>query len=254
MRGLSGFCNPVLSRGATTVLVTLTVGFSATACVGFGQTIRGEGDVRSETRPVSGFNRVEVTNQGDLEIKISDDEKLVVTAEANLLPHISSDVRIGSLVIGTSPRGVSLRPTEPIRYTLYIKSLEGAQTSSSGDIHADLLESTRFSIRTTSSGDIQIGTLRADELTVALSSSGDVSIADGSVDLLHLSLSSSGDYDGEGLSSRAADVSISSSGNATVRVAERLDAKLSSSGNLRYLGDPQVHSRVTSSGDLRRVN
>jgi len=250
LRGI-GYAAPV--RVVVGALVALSVGTVATGCFTLGQTIRGSGDVMSETRSVSGLSVVAVTNQGDLEIKISDEEKLVVTAEANLLPHISSDVRGGKLVIGTVPRDISLRPRKPIRYTLFVRSLEGVETSSSGDIHADRLGASRFSVRTSSSGDIEIGTLQADELTVSLSSSGDVSISSGSVDVLHLSLSSSGDYDGEGLGSRVADVSISSSGDAAVDVKESLEARLSSSGNLRYRGDPKVDSRVTSSGDLRRM-
>ncbi len=240
---------PLVTSAASVALAVLF----ATSCVSLGQGVRGSGDVKSETRSVSGFSLVSVTNQGDLEINISDEERLVVTAEANLLPHISTEVRGGKLIIGTTPRGVSLRPSKPIRYTLFVKSLEGVETSSSGDIHADRLEGPRLSVRTTSSGDIEIGAIRADELTVNLSSSGDVSISGGSVDVLHLSLSSSGDYEGEGLSSRMADVSISSSGDATVRVEESLVARLSSSGNLHYRGDPKVEAKSTSSGRLQRI-
>lgn len=238
-------------RASLLALAAAAVAASCTLSVGGG--IRGSGDVTSETRSVSGFSVVAVTNQGDLDVEIGGDEKLVVTAEANLLPHITSQVRDGKLILGTA-RGVSLRPTKPIRYILTVRALEGLETSSSGDIKADRLEAERFSLRSSSSGDIDVGELSANELTASLSSSGDVSITGGQIDFLDLDLSSSGDYDAEEVGCRQASVRITSSGDASIRVEERLEATLTSSGNLYYRGDAQVDARTTSAGKVRRMD
>ncbi len=224
--------------------------FAATACISLGQPIRGSGQVTSETRTVSGFTQVVVTNQGDLEIHIGEREELVIEAEANLLPHISSEVEDGKLILGTTPRGKWLRPTEPIRYHLTVRALEGVHTSSSGDIRADRLEAERFSVRSSSSGDIDIRELYANQLTVDLSSSGDVSIGAGEASSCDLTLSSSGDFEGDGVTCREAEARLSSSGDARIRVEGLLSARLSSSGNLYVEGNPRIDSRVTSSGRL----
>lgn len=214
---------------------------------GGGNQVTGTGNVVQEERPVSGINSVLVANQGDLQIEIGNEERLVIEAEDNLMEYLESNVRNGRLILETRP-SINLKNTRPIRYTLTVKSLEGVSTTSSGNITAPALEGDIFSIESSSSGDINLEGLIADRLDVKMSSSGDVTIGSGAVSKQTIHISSSGIYDAQPVQSQEADVRLSSSGDASLSVSETLEGTLSSSGNVYYWGDPDVNVRTSSSG------
>ena len=56
--------------------------------------------IKSETRPVSGFDRLSVRYYGDVVLEQGDTEGLVIEADEELLPRIKSEVREGQLTIG----------------------------------------------------------------------------------------------------------------------------------------------------------
>lgn len=235
------------------IIVLLEV--SSLACqlvtfsVGDRESVRGSGTVTEETRTVNGIKAVEVGNQGNLYIELGDTESLVIEAEDNLIDYITSDVRNGTLRIGTKA-GLNIRNSKPINYYLTVISLEGLSAYSSGDIDAPSLEADRFTIDVNSSGDITLEALNANRLDVEISSSGNIRINDGEVATQDIRISSSGNYDALDLESQEADVRLSSSGNANINVQDRLGANLSSSGNVNYVGSPDVTSRESSSGKV----
>ena len=239
---------------------------------GGGRTVRGSGNVVEETRAVSGVTGVNLATIGTLIIEVGDTESLRIEAEDNLMEHLETKVRSGTLKIGTQDR-VNLRNTKPIDYYLTVTDLDTIVISSAGDIEAPDLEAERFSITVASSGNLEMGDLEADTLTVKISSSGDVTmgllyankldvnigsngdldIAGGEVEAQKVTISSSGKYTAQDLASGEAEVRLSSSGSATIWVQDNLKANLSSSGDLRYRGNPTVDATTSSSGDVIQI-
>ncbi len=213
------------------------------------EAIRGTGDVVSEERPVEGIREVTLATLGDLTIELGDQESLTVEAQANLQEHLITEVRGGELVIRTE-NGVTLSPTEPVRYTLTVPGLDRLSITSSGDITAPALVSDSFTAHSSSSGDMLIAGLTAETLRVEISSSGTIEIQDGQVARQEVTISSSGDYEAEDLQSESAEIDLTSSGSATVWVTDTLNAELSSSGDVHYYGSPQVSEDLNSSGDV----
>jgi hypothetical protein len=213
-----------------------------------GGEVRGSGKVASEERPVSGINKVTLAMDGEMTIQVGNEERLTVEAEDNLLPFIVTEVRNGRLLVRTQ-NGVNLDSTQPIRYLLTVKALEGLEISSSGGITSEALQAERFEIGVSSSGNLDLAELNADSLKADLSSSGDVNIGAGVVSDLDLDLSSSGNFNAEDLATSNANVTLSSSGDARIRVSDRLEGRISSSGNLYYHGTPELLVRTSSSGD-----
>jgi hypothetical protein len=210
--------------------------------------VRGSGNLVSEERQVSGIDLVSLETEGIMTIQIGDEERLTVEAEDNLLPYIITEVRSGRLLVRTQ-NGVELDSTQPIRYLLTVKALEGLDISSSGDINSDALQAERFMIGVSSSGSLDIAGLNAESLRADISSSGDVKIAGGEVSELDLDVSSSGNFDAEDMAAGSAQVALSSSGDARLRVTDALNASISSSGNLYYHGDPELSVTTSSSGE-----
>ena len=213
------------------------------------QTIDGSGNVIEQSRPLSGVQKVTLATQGELTILFGNEEKLVVSAEDNLLPYLTSEIRGGELEIANLST-VNLHPTKPIQYILTVKSLAGVTATSLGNIHVPEVRCPNFTLTVSSSGNIDIAGLFADRLNLTISSSGDITILTGEVSDQTITISSSGNYTALNVTSKRATVTISSSGNANIQVSEKIKAAISSSGNVNYAGKPVLDWSSSSSGKV----
>src|SRR5215218_10670529 len=108
------------------LLLALLVGGCDTA-------LRGSGNVKTESRNVSGFQQVELDGQGTLTITQGDNEALTVEAEDNILPRIKTTVANNRLTISFDRQGLTaIEPTRPINYALTLKDLSALDLSGSG--------------------------------------------------------------------------------------------------------------------------
>jgi hypothetical protein len=231
------------------ILATL----SLSACQGFGISIgptnmvRGSGNVITETRSVSGFDSVSVSNSGEATITVGDNESLLITAEDNILPLITSEVIGGKLHIGTKP-GSSYSSTRSIRYVITVKSLKGVETSGSVDISVtNSAKADSFNASTSGSGQIKLADVQSSSVSLHTSGSGRIEIA-GKTNRLEAATSGSGEVLAGSLSTDTATVSTSGSGNITLWAKESLTAHTSGSGNVRYYGQPNVSRSESGSG------
>jgi hypothetical protein len=212
---------------------------------------RGSGNVSSETREVSGFNRVQLAWVGDLDIATGAGEGLTIEAEDNILPFITSEVRDGTLIIGLdAPAGDgTILPTRPVRYQLGVDTLEGIAISGAGNVSAPALEAEQFDLQLSGAGNIEMGPLTAQRLAVDSGGAGNLSVT-GQVEEQTVTLSGLGNYQAGDLESATARLTLSGAGNATVWVTDSLDVNLSGAGNVEYYGEPQVTESI---GGLGRV-
>jgi hypothetical protein len=215
--------------------------------INLSNTVRGSGNLIKEERSLTGIQRVMLATLGDLTISLGDQEKLIIEAEDNLMPYLTSLVRGGKLEIASEP-GSNLQPTQPIRFHLIVKDLDGLETASSGNISAPEMRANRFKITSSSSGNIDLAGLFADMLDVEMSSLGDVTIKAGEIPEQNVEIDSSGNYNAQNVVSQRATVRLNSNGNATVRISDSIQANLTSSGNLNYYGNPRLDIDSSSSG------
>ncbi len=115
------------------------------------ETIRGSGSISEETYAFTGITGVQLATSGELDITLGDKEELRILVDDNLLQYFEAGKDGETLKIGTS-RGISLRPSRTVRYTLTVKELEFLGLSSSGNAYAPALSADRFEIRISSSG------------------------------------------------------------------------------------------------------
>ena len=216
------------------------------------ESVYGSGTIAEETYTFTDLAGVHLSTLGELDIRLGDREELRIETDDNLLPYFEAE-QVGDVLRIRGRRGVRLRPSAPVRYTLTVGFLEHIALSSSGNAHAPALSADRFEVDITSSGDLSMERIDADVLDIGISSSGNVTIHDGAVEEQDIRISSSGDYDGESVRSGHATARLSSSGSARLWVEESLDARLSSSGSVYYAGEPQVSDSRSSSGRVRRI-
>jgi hypothetical protein len=257
-------------------LVVVCVAGIALLAAGCGTAVvptRGSGMVVSETRDLRGFNAISLAGVGTARVQQGGTDSVVVEAEENLVPLITTTVENGRLRIGLKP-GVSISPTRPIVYRITVARLDGADVSGSGAIEAaGTIQTDHFTARISGSGSMKIAALEvqkvageisgsgnltidrvaATQLQCDVSGSGNVRLA-GRADDADLGISGSGAVHAADLQCRSADVSIAGSGDATVHTTERLTGDISGSGSLRFRGQPSVlQTNVRGSGSVSRI-
>ena len=249
----------------------------------------GSGVAAEETRDIGSIHSVVLNTAGELTIMQGETNSLIIHADDNILPLLSSEVADGVLTLElkrdangyTSDLGVSyaLTVTDLSKITgnssgnVRVEALSADTVTlilnGSGDINVDRIEAQtadfelasagaleimNLDARTTAlliggSGDARIHHLNAATLDARLMSSGDA-ILSGQADHQEVRLQGSGSFNGETLAGNDATLNLSSSGNAGVNVADRLTVSISGSGSVTYHGDPDVSQQISSSGQV----
>jgi hypothetical protein len=216
--------------------------------------IQGSGRIQSEQREVSDFTGVNFTGLGELTIIQGETEGLTIETDDNLLPYITSTVSGGTLTIGFDNNSwlPVLRPTQSIRYTLTVKTLNDLELSGAGTVYAEQLTADSLMLTNSGAGEVTIDQLAAGELSVTLSGAGTVELA-GQATTQTVEMSGLGNYQAGELESQSANLTLSGAGNATVWVNEQLDATLSGVGSIEYYGSPQTNASSSGVGSVQSL-
>jgi hypothetical protein len=195
---------------------------------GGGTAMQGSGKRVAETRAVSAFHAIAFGGAGSLDVRVGQQQKVVLEIDDNLLPEITTEVRDGVLHIGGKRR---YRSEKGLHVTIQVPELDSMDLSGSGAARVEGVKGSKF---------------RAD-----ISGSGRLA-ASGAVDSLALDISGSGRADLASLRVRDAAVDISGSGSVKVDARESLKADISGSGSIAYAGNPsRVEKSISGSGSVR---
>ena len=212
--------------------------------------VKGSGKIIQETRKVNNFTDVALSNIGELQIVNADKEELVIEADENLLPYITSQVNNGQLTIGTK-NGININPSSTIHYTLYVTGkLSALEVSGLGSIFADKIETDMISLVVSGSGNIRLDELITKKANSTISGLGSVEINKGEITTHNIEISGSGQLKASDVESDQCDINISGLGSAGVWVNEQLNADISGSGNIEYYGNPRIQQNVSGLGKL----
>ncbi len=190
----------------------------------------GSGTIVTETREVSGFTQIRLAGFGTLNVSQTGTESLTITADDDILPHLTSEVVNGTLELGVKPR-LSFRPMKRITYNVTVKSLDGIQLSGAGTVHVNDIKTEAFS--------------------VAISGAGDMTVTGGAHSQT-VKISGAGNYNAREFQTDAVEVIITGAGNARVSASQSVSATVSGAGAVTYYGSPQVSHRITGIGSVKQ--
>lgn len=240
------FCLAALLTAALACTITIP-----DATIGNG--IKGSGNLKTETRQVSGFHEVVLSGIGDLEITQGQNESLEIEAEDNILAVIETKVESGTLYIGFKEGTGNVQPTKTIIYTLSVVELTGLTASGVGNIHVPDLMTSDLDLQISGVGNIKIDSLEVSSLAVLISGAGSGEVKGGQAEKLKLEISGAGSFRAPDLELATADVSITGVGNARLWVTDMLDIMLSGTGGVEYYGLPRVTQLVTGLGSVKSL-
>lgn len=211
---------------------------------------RGSGDIVTETREVSNFNRVELSGIGDVTVYQGSEESLEIEAENNVIPHIITVVEDGTLKISFDRRAVV--PTKNIRFTVMMREVHGLETLGVSNIRADDIETDELFLGISGTGNINLRDLRAERLQSTISGAGNLEV-EGEVNEQEINLTGAGNYNGEDLESKSAEISITGLGKVTAWVTDNLKVTISGTGGVDYYGSPQVSQQISGLGRIKHM-
>ncbi len=219
------------------------------------QNITGNGNIKKETRQVTGFTSL--SSHGAMEVQISygNSNSIEVQADENLLPYIETTVEGGKLTI-KSKKNVNLKSASKITVSVSMTKVNGLQLSGSGNIegNGNFTSDSKTNMMVSGSGNIKLNSGSFKDLDLALSGSGNMDLKKGTADNITISISGSGNIDCSGVSSDNVDAKISGSGNARVNANKSIDAIISGSGNVFYKGTASnITRKVVGSGKVIKI-
>ena len=188
----------------------------------------GSGVAATQSRSLPPFTGVELTGDNNVIVAVGAKQAVTVHADSNLLGRVTTRVRSGRLVIGTTPGNLSAKT--PMFVAVSLPTLDGLSLQGDGNISATGIESRK--------------------LTVALPGTGNVE-ATGTTTTLDVTVGGEGTALLRGLIARNAKAVLSGDGTIMVTATDSLSARLSGTGAVLYGGNPsRVTQSVTGSGTI----
>lgn len=238
-----------ITRFYTTTLAILAFAFTLAAMPAMAQKIKGNGNIQTQDRKVSGFTGLDVSGGFEVHVTLGNNEGVRIEADENLLENIKTDVKGGVLHI-YNEESISSKKTMKAYVTLReLNSLDisggvkviGNSTFKSADFKMDLSGASNVKLK-----------LDTNKLTAEMSGASKVAL-DGRADQLILDMSGASDVDAENLEAKKVRVDASGASKVKVFAKESLDIDASGASLVRYKGSPSISSETSGGTRISKL-
>lgn len=241
------------------VSLLLSISLVTAACSliggsGLGGGIPGSGNVQTETRDIGALEAVSIEYPGaEMTIQQSDKETVVIEADDNLLPQLSTEVVSGTLTIKNMETDWEsiVNPSKLVKINVTVKDLNEIELSAPvGNLKLDQLQADTLKLVLSGGAQMKMNGIQVNLLDTDLSGAGSIQ-ASGTADEIKLILSGLGNFNATDLESNRATIELSGMGDATVRVEQELAATITGAGSIKYFGNPRVEQNITGAGSIK---
>lgn len=218
--------------------------FIVSSCIFSGPSIKGNGNVKEETRSTGDFTEVKVSRGMNVYISNGETTKVVVKADENLIDAIETEVIGNALNVTVNKfirNSTSLKVFVTAPYIEVIKATSGSNVFSE-----DSLKTGNLEIKSSAGSNVRLS-LEAGDLNVSASAGSNIFL-DGKAKSVIMKASSGSNIKAGDLQAENCDAKVSSGANIWIKVQNGLTAKASSGGNLFYSGEPNPLRMTKSSG------
>ncbi len=136
-------------------------------------TVRGSGRAATEGRAVPPFTALDLAGTNAVVVRVGSPRSVAVTADDNLLDHVTTTVRSGRLVIGDAG---SFTTRVPMRVTVSVPSLDAVELSGTGSVTVRGATASPLVVDLSGTGRLDLHDLVAADATVRLGGTGDVRV------------------------------------------------------------------------------
>ena len=226
------------------IIGAAVIGFALLACNPFTDSIKGSGNVVTNSMEISGFTRIEAGDSFQVNITQSEDYSVIIKADDNLVEHLDvrlvDDTLVVNMVPGKSARHATLEAE------ISLPELKGVRFrgGSRGILHG-ITSQGDFTVRVSGASSLR-GDLQVRQMEVRVSGASSVDL-NGSGARLDLHGSGASTVDMEDFSVDSAQVVLSGASTARLDVKDDIGpATLSGASRLIYSGDPAFRDFKTT--------
>ena len=234
--------------------VLLLVTFFASSCVFINdKRVKGDGNVKSETRDTKNFNEIHVSGSIDVYYTQGTAQSLRVETDDNLQEYVETYTS-GNILHVRIKDNVSLQSTNDIKVYVTAPDVNKFELSGACHVFGENKLTLNEAVAINMSG--ACGTeldLHAPTIDVDMSGACYVELSGETKDF---SIEGSGSakarcYD---LMAENVEVDISGAGNVEAFASVKLDVEVSGAGTVNYKGNATVSKSVSGAGDVNKVN
>ncbi|MES2764621.1 MAG: DUF2807 domain-containing protein [Bacteroidota bacterium] len=199
--------------------------------------VQGSGNIIAREFPVSSFMRLHLSVRGDVVLKQSDDEKVVIEADDNLLNlNIFEVVNSGRTLYVTYSNKLRLPVFTKLKITVYLRQIDTLYNASQGDLATDgaIVLSESLDVNIQSQGNTVLN-LKAPSIDLSTSSQGNVEVS-GECAEANLKTQSQGNLNCRNLKAQDVKLRNMSQGNAEIYSENSVSIRHMGQGYVHYYG------------------
>ncbi len=251
------------------LVVAVLTGFLV-SCEGIILGIDGDGPVVSQDFSFTELQGISSAICGDIYLTQSDEQKVTISAQQNIIDNMKFDVNNGVLHIEFDR---NVHHHEPITIYMSVNNLTEVKVSGSGNVNTTGAFTTNDALNLSLSGSGNFNVeANAPEIYSGISGSGDFTIKantdyfegsiagsgkyimSGAATVADYSISGSGEIRAFELETGETRIHVSGSGDSRVTAYDKLAVSISGSGDVYYKGTPQIDTNISGSGNIRNAN
>jgi hypothetical protein len=229
-------------------VVALLFGSCKFEANGFGESIKGSGNVVTKERNVSDFTKVELKRGLECEVVQSNTFKVEVEADDNLQEGIFTTVENGTLVVTSKYNNYHNVASKKVK--IHMPVINALQTSSGADLRTvGVIKGNDIHLKS-GSGSTITAEVESENITLE-STSGSTIKASGKAILVNTLASSGSSIEAERLLANEIRAQSTSGSSTKVNPILKLNAQASSGSNVEYVNAPkQISKQETSGGSV----
>lgn len=216
------------------------------------ETIKGNGNLKTETRNINDVSRIKSQGFFDIELVQGTPSGVNVEADENLLPYIITDNNDGWLIV-RSKENINVKSSNPIKVIIKAEHVSDIDLSGSGNVlsKGKFSGSDHLKLSISGSGNITME-VNTPKIDADINGSGNIELRGETKDA-DIHISGVGDYKAEDLKAENVDVHISGMGNVRVFADASLNVHIAGNGDVYYKGNAMVTKSIAGNGNIKHI-
>ncbi len=199
--------------------------------------VKGSGNVITETRSLSSFHAIDIGGAWDIELIKSNEEKIIIETDDNIMPYIKTKVSGGELDI---EQDVDINNPTKLSLIIYYKSLDELDISGAAELFSsDVLEAEYLELDFSGASEVTLK-INAKNVEAEISGASKVDF-DGTVDNAAFDISGAAVVRAYGLEINNLKLDASGASTVKVLVLDKFSVDASGASSVRYKGSPSLN-------------
>lgn len=211
------------------------------------------GPATTRNYPVGAFERLEVAGPYEVTVATGGAPSVRATGGERAIERLVVEVDGDTLKIHPKKKsgwGFGWSRTHPVKLSVTVPRLTGAEIAGSGDISVNKISGDTFDAGVAGSGNLRLGQVDVKRLKAGIAGSGEINAGTGRATVADYEIAGSGDIQAGGLIAETASVSIAGSGNVAAHATGNAKVDIAGSGDVRMTGGAKCSVSKAGSGNV----